>query len=229
MLADLPGFVDMLNEMRFGKLSAQSEISFKQLSRPVYYDDGIEPTELFPMRGDVDRSNNQRLNALNTDGWSYTASDGGVVTDPVQREKLLSNFMAPQHIALKVDAQVMLIKNVDETLVNGSMGKVVGFCHKALYEQTPTGRWLREDELVRDLSEEDREREERKRQLVLSKMAVGTKPLPVVTFKVPGGGSRDMLVEQDVFKAELPNGEVQASRSQLPLILAWAMSIHKSQ
>lgn len=219
----------MLNEMRFGRLSVQSEMAFKALARPVHYNDDIEPTELFPMRGDVDRSNNARLNALTTDGWSYTSSDGGAVTDPVQREKLLSNFMAPQHIALKVDAQVMLIKNVDETLVNGSMGKVVGFCHKALYDQSPSGRWLRDEDVMKDLDEEGREREERKRQLVLSKMAVGTKPLPVVTFKVPGGGLRDMLVEQDTFKSELPNGEVQASRMQLPLILAWAMSIHKSQ
>jgi ATP-dependent DNA helicase PIF1 len=39
-------FVDMLNEMRHGRLSAQSISKFHSLSRPIVYQDGIEPTEL---------------------------------------------------------------------------------------------------------------------------------------------------------------------------------------
>ena len=39
-------FVDMLNEMRFGKLSDNSIAKFKSLSRAVQFDDGIAPTEL---------------------------------------------------------------------------------------------------------------------------------------------------------------------------------------
>jgi ATP-dependent DNA helicase PIF1 len=209
------GFVDMLNEMRFGRLTPGSIAEFRKLARPIYYDDGIEPTELFPRREDVDRSNSGRLNALNTDGWSYVAADGGAVTDPVQREKILSNFMVPQQIMLKIDAQVMLIKNVDETLVNGSMGKVVGFCHKQLYFTDAQGRWRRDGDLEDCDDEEDRAKRFRLREMLSSKAAHGVKPFPVVQFKVPGGGLRDMLVEPDQFKAELPNGEVQASRSQV--------------
>jgi hypothetical protein len=37
----------MLNEMRFGKLSAKSISRWRSLSREVMYDDGISATELF--------------------------------------------------------------------------------------------------------------------------------------------------------------------------------------
>jgi hypothetical protein len=43
---DSSEFVDMLNEMRFGKLSAKSIAKFKSLSRPIEYEDGLEATEL---------------------------------------------------------------------------------------------------------------------------------------------------------------------------------------
>lgn len=36
----------MLNAMRFGKMDAKAVQAFGALSRPVVYDDGIEPTEL---------------------------------------------------------------------------------------------------------------------------------------------------------------------------------------
>lgn len=39
-------FVDMLTEMRFGKLSNKSIAKFKSLSRAVAFDDGIAATEL---------------------------------------------------------------------------------------------------------------------------------------------------------------------------------------
>ena len=54
----------MLNEMRYGKLSAKSIQAFKALSRPITYEDGIGPTELFPRREDVDAANNARMGKL---------------------------------------------------------------------------------------------------------------------------------------------------------------------
>lgn len=217
--------------MRFGKLRQASISTFQRLDRPIACPDGIVPTELFPRREDVDRSNLQRLRDLDTDGWKYDAQDGGAITDPVQKEKMLANFMAPQSLQLKIDAQVMLIKNIDETLVNGSMGRVIGFCHKVEYVTDTSGRW-RQRGVEEDIEGREGHDDEQKEKLLAkfrSQITSGGRPFPVVRFSIPGGGYRDMFVEYDQFKTELPNGEVQVSRSQLPLILAWAMSIHKSQ
>src|ERR1700722_2473096 len=75
----------------------------------------------------MERANQDRLKNLDGETRIFEARDGGSVTDKQFRDKLLANVMAPQSIALKKGAQVMLIKNIDETLVNGSLGKVVGF------------------------------------------------------------------------------------------------------
>jgi ATP-dependent DNA helicase PIF1 len=48
---------------------------------------------------------------------------------------------------------------------------------------------------------------------------------PVVEF--PGG--RERLIPPHEFTIENSNGSLHALRSQVPLILAWAISIHKSQ
>ncbi|KAJ2918646.1 hypothetical protein MD484_g1770, partial [Candolleomyces efflorescens] len=213
-------FVDMLNEMRFGNLSPQSIAEFKKLSRPIHYEDGMEATELFPLREDVERSNTSRMSRLSTEEKRFTAVDGGSIIDPNQRQKMLANFMAPQMLKLRINAQVMLIKNVDDTLVNGSMGKIVSFVDPAEYAkdalEAATG-------VVGGGSGSA---------AGSKKPAASTgsfKLYPLVEFRIPNGGTRKVLVLPEVFKVELPSGEVQVSRTQLPLILSWAMSIHKSQ
>ncbi len=39
-------FVDILNDMRFGKLNGEDVAKLKGLERPIVYQDGIQPTEL---------------------------------------------------------------------------------------------------------------------------------------------------------------------------------------
>lgn len=43
----ITGFIDMLNEMRFGTLSKESIETFRTLHRDPNYTDGIDPTELY--------------------------------------------------------------------------------------------------------------------------------------------------------------------------------------
>ncbi|KAG5720073.1 hypothetical protein E4T56_gene8823 [Termitomyces sp. T112] len=210
-------FVDMLNEMRFGRLSQKSIAKFKSLSRPIDYEDGLAATELFPRREDVDRSNTERINRLHTDEAHFISIDGGMIQDENQKQKILSNFMAPRYLTLRVDAQVMLIKNVDEMLVNGSMGRIVRFVDPALYgtshdidaDGAPTG----EAAVIGAASSTTGVGSAAKKNARSG--ASQAKLYPVVEFITPGGGKRSMLVMPEVWKVELPNGEIQVSRTQV--------------
>lgn len=118
--------MDLLNEMRRGEISPAAKQTFLGLSRPLPQDDGLLPTELFPLRAEVDRANAARMASLAGPSFKYEARDTGAAP-PEKRAKLLDAMVAPRMLELKEDAQVMLIKNVDESLVNGSVGKILGF------------------------------------------------------------------------------------------------------
>jgi ATP-dependent DNA helicase PIF1 len=177
----------------------------------------------FPTRAEVENANNMRMRNLQGGTRIFEARDGGSIVDKEMRDKLLSNCMAPAQIALKKGAQVMLIKNIDDTLVNGSLGKVLGFM-----SETQFGNYVdNEDDYF--ATQAMSSSAEAKRKLVAEPVEASAALLPLVRFTVSDGTSRDLLCQRESWKIELPNGEVQASRTQVPLILAWALSIHKAQ
>ncbi|KAG9324609.1 hypothetical protein KVV02_004103 [Mortierella alpina] len=183
-------FINMLTEMRHGKLSDETCRIFKELERtPQNPDDGIQATELFALRREVETANHRHLADLAGPVYVYQPHDHGPWKEVMDRV-----CIAPTRLQLKENAQVMLIKNLTPTLVNGSMGVVVGF-HKDNTVDMKTG------ELV-------------------------TSHFPVVRFV---GEEDDLVIRPEEWRLELPDGEVLGSRIQVPLILSWAMSIHKSQ
>lgn len=218
-------FAGMLNEMREGRLSQSSINVFRTLNRELNFEDSLDATELFPTRQEVDKANSQRLAMLQGESQPFPSRDGGSITDKNMRDKLLQNCLAPELITLKKGAQVMLIKNIDETLVNGSLGRVIGFMDERMFDsynnneaaflQSPGG------------TIESGEGGESKPRL-MDGISTSRK-WPLVRFAIADGTWRDLLCEPETWKVELPNGEVQASRVQVPLILAWALSIHKAQ
>lgn len=229
-----PVFANMLNEMRLGKITNETIASFRKLSRRISYEDALEATELFPTRQEVENSNEYRMRSLVGKLYTFEAVDTGTITDENMREKLLANMMAPKLLKLKKGAQVMLIKNMDDGLVNGSLGSVVGFMDEKmfeLYDQNPEicdpdADGDEVDEAIRNGRNAIRSSYASKRDGPLPNSGM---EYPLVRFSLPDGTSRDLLVMREEWKIELPSGEVQAQRSQLPLILAWALSIHKAQ
>ena len=249
-------FIDMLNEMRTGAVSNETINEFRRLSRPLQCPLGISPAELFATRVEVDRANNTRLNRIPGNAQVFSAVDGGNLDNP-QRQTLLSNFLAPQQLYLKKNAQVMCIKNFDETLVNGSLGSVIDFMDKDTYmkacgtqtddtqdsdfvfnsiEDSHEGEFPQRKEKIATRStktSKDAEIENKKRKDLLGldiEKSSNKKKYPLVRFLLPDGvNTRTVLVEPEQWKIEDEQQNVLASRIQLPLILAWSLSIHKSQ
>ena len=60
-------------------------------------------------------------------------------------------------------------------------------------------------------------------------MSADTQLWPLVRFTTATGLHIDRLVTREKWSFEAPDGEVQAYRRQIPLILAYAISIHKAQ
>lgn len=105
----------------------------------------------------------------------------------------------------------MLIKNMDETLVNGSMGRVVRFVDPAIYNtehdiEGPVGRAAASAAGGGPSAPASKKG---------SAIVGGGNGLPVVEFSLPHGGRREILVQQESWKVELPNGDVQVSRNQV--------------
>ncbi|KAI2951841.1 hypothetical protein CBS147321_1253 [Aspergillus niger] len=234
-----PEFADMLNELRLGKISPRTIDTFKQLSRPLDFHDSLEATELFPTRQEVESANGARMSRLSGETMTFNAVDSGTIQDPQFRERLLANCMAPPVIHLKKGAQVMLIKNMEDTLVNGSIGRVVAFMDEATFdyyidnENEFSGG---AGEAGNNSDDEIMARARKKvKPMAANKDGSGpggitlTRKWPLVCFVQPDGTERHLLCQPETWKIELPNGEVQAQRQQVPLILAWALSIHKAQ
>ncbi|CAG8655194.1 5887_t:CDS:1, partial [Acaulospora colombiana] len=190
--------ITILNDMRVGKVTPSSSELIKRLEcEPDYPDDGILPTELFPRNVEVNNANLAQLAKIKHKSYSFYAKDWQPDRFG-QLDKLDKNCLAPKVLTLKKDAQVMLIKNLNKDLVNGSRGVVIGYQSNSTEQQFLNG----EDEglPVTDIE-------------------------PIVKFD----NGHVIVVKEAEWTLNGMGDTILARRHQIPLILAWAISIHKSQ
>ena len=172
------------------------------------------------MNRDVDLVNLRELQAIcgggtNTTNNSSNSSEGSQKIQYKVRftwhpsgkdphlNQLKMGIKAPEVLTLCIGAQVMLLKNLETSvgLVNGTRGRVVGFC----------------------VDEEDSE------DIVLTKDMSNVPAYPRVEFYCMVSGK--VSIVSRVLKREswdsMEGDKVMASIMQIPLVLAWAISIHK--
>lgn len=208
--------------MRKGAISPAAAQTLRSLSRPLLpradgTGDGdhqlLLPTELFPLRADVERSNAARLAALPGPARRFDARDSAGAAaqlSPDRRRRLLDAMPAPARLELKRGAQVMLLRNVSETLVNGSVGRVLGFVRDpdAVPRGKGKGGGRRKKGEEGQEGEEDEEEEEEGRESEIPDL------LPVVEFGTLKG-KETMVVSREEFRAEGEEGELLARRVQV--------------
>lgn len=123
-------FRTALNDVRFASLTTNTINLLRTRVNAKVGDEFVRPTRLLSKREDVIKVNDSRLDALESQLVEFQSADTlgkNPVSDQELIEKMNKDMQACQILRLKIGAQVMLIVNLSNELVNGSRGVVTGF------------------------------------------------------------------------------------------------------
>lgn len=187
-------YVEVLNQIREGKLYKNGYSLLKKRVDVKYNNDLLKPVKLYPIKKSVENINQMEIRKLDGDFITYkynvkyepTEEDRKIpgFKEPSQKQMeieeqtILKNSLFEKELSLKKGSQVMCIKNIDldDGICNGSTGIVTDF---------------------------DRDNN------------------PIVKFN-----HTIRVIQRETWLSETIAG---FGITQIPLILAWAVTIHKSQ
>ena len=217
-------FIGILEKLRVGKsLSLEEKILLKNHDSQT--DSAVK---LFSKKDDVRRLNDREFNQLQSPICKYRCYDhfqrnpGHEDLTPLEERNpidgslvALNEHRFDKETDLRVGMAVVLLVNlnVGEGLVNGSQGEIISF------DSTPTKR---------ELTEASGEHGSHKQELLYRFIRTGRLgQWPVVRFL----NGREKTIYPQCMVGEYGPDEPWSllSRTQIPLMAAWAMTIHKAQ
>lgn len=220
--------VSALTKIRRGELDDEVRAFVAACARREFppEEDEIKPTVLYARNRDVDTENESSLGALPGDAIVFDAEDSvfprkgapAWARDRLLRDAFFRSALIPERVVLKPGAQVMLTKNMpEEGLVNGSRGVVKYFAGREEAIDSLSAR-------IRLVSPVSPARLAMSMQLEMIQNSPTAASYPVVLFC----NGRQLLCGPTEFRHRIYlTGDCR--RVQVPLKLAWALTVHKCQ